>query len=240
MKQIAEKLSTHIAKSMDLSKHYSIIHFAILAVLEDLTTLLAAVLITYICFGTIHLSLIFAAAFAILRRFAGGIHCCTYRNCVIATICIFCMSIWSVQNVNEKILLIFAIAASCEVWLQSPVETPDRITNLRQNKRSQYIAREILIFYWCSIFLLDNSQARKSIQMAIIMICILQLLGKYLLQDKTMTRNLTTKLRLRPQMSMVILTICTFICQNTVQCESKVWGYQENIPSDILRKFEDM
>ena len=72
------------------------------------------------------------------------------------------------------------------------------------------------------------------------MICILQLLGKYLLQDKTMTRNLTTKLRLRPQMSMLILTICTFICQNTVQCESKVWGYQENIPSDILRKFEDM
>lgn len=55
-----------------------------------------------------------------------------------------------------------------------------------------------------------------------------------------MTRNLTTKLRLRPQMSMLILTICTFICQNTVQCESKVWGYQENIPSDILRKFEDM
>lgn len=242
MKQIAFWLTAQITKSIGKSEDYSLINYAVATILEELVTLLIALAVVFVCFGEVGNTLVFAMFFAILRRFAGGIHSNTYFGCVLVTTCMFCISMWSVKNMNFNIIFVMAIVSSGIIWCLSPAETGNRKTNLRQHCRNQYMARWILVYYWLIVALLFNTESAVMIQVVIVLIAILQVVERFLITKRFELKRFYKSINsyVKTFMVMAILSICTFVCENTVQCVSKTWAYQDDIPDDIQRKFDNM
>ncbi len=241
MNRISDRFTTYIINSMGLNDYSSIVKYAIDAIVEDFLTLFIAIIITFTCFKEISSTIIFAIAFAFFRQFAGGIHAITHMGCTIVTVCIFCICAWIIRDINVSILLGLTIISSIGIWMTSPVEAVNKKINLSQLWRNQRIARKILIFYWVTILLLFRTEIANAIQIAIIMVFVLQLLDSCV-HGSGECKNFPKERNLRANMTMpiIILSICNFVCQNTVQNVSRRWIYQDDIPDDIQRKFDNM
>lgn len=242
MKQLEKWLTLWITKKLDLLGHYSIIRYAVQVVVEEFITFLIAMIITLLCFGEIGYAIVFACAFSVLRQFAGGIHANTYCKCMIATICMFGVSIWSVYNVYGNILLAAAIISSVGIWYLSPVVVTNKKTSLIQQKKSQQIVHQLLVFYWILVCIVLDTRMAKVIQMALVMVFILQAMGEIVSQCRMKRKYFPKQMQIANDLkiSVAVLAFCVFVCQNTVQSVSAQWCYQTHIPDDIQRKFYNM
>lgn len=242
MKQITDYLTAYITKSMNLSEHYSIINYTVKTVIEEMITFSIALGTVFLYSGEISSGILFGIIFAVLRKFAGGIHSSTYIGCIFVTTCIFCMNVWLVKNIRSDILLIVALIALGVIWKISPIEFSDRRTNLRQQRKAQYMVRKILILCSCAVLVFYNTEIAITIQTVLIMICVLQLLAKFCSKEQYNFKSLPKEMNVNTKRSIsaVVLSVCVFVCQNTIPVISKSWAYQDDIPDDIQRKFDNM
>lgn len=235
-------LTNHIIQSLDLSEHYSIIHYGIQSFLEETTTLLIALSCVFLCFGNITCVIVFSIAFAMLRQYAGGIHAATHSGCIIATTSMFCISMFMASYVKHGVLLTTAIISSLCIWLLSPIEMPNRRSNLSQMLYNQHKSRHLLILYWFTILSCYHTQTSIMLLIVIIMISILQFLCLLSFSDKSVFERFPRRIysQARTLFPILIVTFCTVICQNTVQCTSKSWIYENDIPLDIQHTFDNL
>ena len=243
MKRLINWLTTYIIDSMNLSEYFSIVNYAVDVILKDFTTFLVALVIACMCFGELENTIIFAVSFAFLRQYAGGIHSLSYIQCICTTTCMFCMSIEIIEYINSNILFVLAVISSGGIWLLSPIQTVNRRTSLLHRRRNQYIARKILIFYWICILLLGYAywDIVNTIQISMVMIFILQLLERLVHKNKS-KYYIPKQMELQSKVSIsnIVLSMCIFVCYNAVQSACKFWNYEDDIPDDIQRKFDNM
>lgn len=242
MKQICNWLTLRFMKLLDLPEQYAVINYAINVMVKNTVTLLNALLVVRICFGSVKDAIIFAIVFTILRPVAGGIHMDTYIKCQIVTVYMFVMSIWLLKNMTLNLLIIIAAISSIGMWIESPVIANYKKFNLSQIQRNQWIVHRILIIYWLTIGIYAETKIARIIQITIIMIYILQILEKIRNKNTRRYNSFFKQIKVKKQwqIAAIFLSVCIFICKNTVHSASAQWSYQDDIPDDIQRKFDNM
>lgn len=242
MKKIGKWLTLNIIKIMDLSDYYSVINYAICVIIENISVFGIALIAVALCFGEIKSAIVFAISFSTLRPFAGGIHMNTYCKCMAVTVSMFIGSIWITKHIFPCILWIVAIIVSREIWLLSPVIAHNKKLTLMQQQKNHWITHRLLIVYWMVIGVLGDTEVAALIQIALIMIGIFQMLGISQCNKQDKYKHFPKQMRIvyTWEASAIILSICLFVCQNTVQSASLQWNYQHDIPPDIQRKFDNM
>lgn len=242
MKKVSNWLIAKLIKSMGLLHYYSIINYALGILIGNTGTLLASLLAVWICFGSVKNAIFFAIAFSILRPFTGGIHMDTQFKCVLTTIYIFVISVWLAKSMFPNILMSIALISSIGIWIFSPVIGQDKILTIEQEQKNRWITHRIVVFYWITIGCFGNAEISRIIQVVFVIIFILQLLKIFLSKNFIEHRCSFEFLKISKtlRISTMFLAVCMVICKNAVHRVSAQWCYQDDIPDDIQRKFDNM
>lgn len=101
-----------------------------------------------ILLGIVLESAVFYIAFQFIRRYAGGIHASSELKCETATtasifICLFCVKLCEMHNMQKGILILTAVAAFC-ILIFCPLDTPEKPLTQREKRHFRKISWIVL------------------------------------------------------------------------------------------------
>lgn len=103
-----------------------------------LISISVTLLIGYV-FDILYQSIVFLLSFYPLRRYAGGYHAKTQKNCFLISFCIVIISLGMLRDVTQQginILFISALINSIIIWYLAPIENLNK--QLDKNERNEY------------------------------------------------------------------------------------------------------
>jgi len=134
------KKTKKVLKGLNMSEEEKgeIIQYGMERMKVILISISVTLLIGYV-FDILYQSIVFLLSFYPLRRYAGGYHAKTQKNCFLISFCIVIISLGMLRDVTQQginILFISALINSIIIWYLAPIENLNK--QLDKNERNEY------------------------------------------------------------------------------------------------------
>lgn len=241
MNEIAKKVTCKLCQSQELSSFSKEIQLAVSQILWDVLTFIVASACVYVVYGSIQFPLIFSIFFLPLHRVAGGAHAQTHSKCMGSTVIMFLICAYYFFNNTSVIFTIAAVAAWTVIWKFAPITTKNHVLTIGQTEKNRNMSHNILLLYlFLSIMSAQASfHVAKYIQLVLIIVALLMISGINM-KSKLFDCQQKAAYFAHHKVAQAILLFCLVTCYNTVNMASNHWQYQDEIESDLRRKFDDM
>lgn len=248
MEYIIQKITNKIMEWGEFDQSiYSSIKFAIYIMTWDITVLVISCMSVYFMLGNesnMVVLTVFVIAYATLRNKAGGVHATNRKSCILLTATLFIVSMYySMHNTLSGYINFISTIAFAMILRTGPIEQIQKRLSLLQIKKSTRLLKSYLYFWeiWGLMMQIVNIRIGQAIQMAIIFVAFLQQIQKSFgsIQYPEKRNRKYYRYIHRYLVNAVFVAVC-YICTSTTQLVCNRFVYQDDIPDDIQRKFDNM
>ena len=133
------------------------------------------------------------------------------------------------------------MAAWIVIWKFAPITTKNHVLTIDQTEKNRNMSHNILLLYlFLSIMSAQASfYVAKYIQLVLTVVALLMISGINM-KSKLFDCQQKAAYFAHHKVAQAILFFCLVTCYNTVNMASNHWQYQDEIESDLRRKFDDM
>lgn len=246
MDGIIQKITNAIMKWGDFDQlNYNDIKFAVYIILWDIVTVMVGCVGVFVVIGN-HcdyiLLVVFSIVFLTLRTRAGGIHATNRGHCIFITTVIWIVAMYYTMQISLSIYINYlSIFVSLVVIQIGPMEQQIKKLSLLQLNRNVKELRKYLLFWemYSTIIRMVNEQISNAIQIAIIDIALLQI-AYWLFNTLQYGKNSKTHKCVHQYLANSVIMLVCYVCTSNTQLVCNRFVYQEEIPPDIQRKFDNM
>lgn len=194
--------------------------------------IVGAIMLIGIALGHCAATTTFLVAFPSLRRYCGGIHAVSRKNCFLSTLCLYLSALWMTVSIDKRILSIGAIFSAVLIFRYAPVEHKNNILNLRQKRLFRWYSQCIVVVLTGTAVLFVACMDSHILSMPL---CTIVINGAnvVLQKDVSTVRSPVNKYLLN---GIAAFVLC--IGMSSLQSACRNWNFQPECPSE-LQKYMD-